>query len=190
MKSIRILNNLLLILLTGLVASASNADSIGDPIPSFYEEPGLSTNRDYEREHAQERIDPFTGKLQWHYVDLSIPGNGGFDLKVQRSYTNIGNPLPEATPFGVGWTVHFGRLLSASSSVSCLNGGSLVLELPDGSRQILYGPDAWTISPLTLVTTNLWGATCDGNGVTILSPDGTTYLMNYIGLPILDGNGS
>jgi hypothetical protein len=56
-----------------------------EPIPTFYQEPGLSPNREVVDQHVSERIDPFTGKLQIHAVDLVIPGNGGLDMKVQRA---------------------------------------------------------------------------------------------------------
>lgn len=96
-------------------SSAAFADGQDEPIPSFYEEPGLSRNRDFTNQHANERIDPATGKLQWHYVDLFIPGNGGLDLKVQRSYTSpyvpdFSSPPWEPTVTGLGWTMHFGRV--------------------------------------------------------------------------------
>ncbi len=56
-----------------------------EPIPSFYEEPGLSPNREVLDQHVNERIDPFTGKLQIHAVDLVLPGNGGLDIRVRRA---------------------------------------------------------------------------------------------------------
>src|SRR3954470_2339766 len=78
-----------------------------EPIPSFYQEPGLSPNRDYINQQVNEHIDPFTGKLQLHYVDLFLPGNGGMDIKVQRSYNSQDDVLSEPTALGVGWTMHF-----------------------------------------------------------------------------------
>ncbi|QKT04138.1 hypothetical protein HUS23_10090 [Ectothiorhodospiraceae bacterium 2226] len=50
-----------------------------NPIPDFYREPGLYPNRDFVNQHFHEHIDPFTGALQFHYVDVHLPGNGGFD---------------------------------------------------------------------------------------------------------------
>jgi hypothetical protein len=49
-------------------------------LPDFYKEPGMQPNRDYVNQHFGEHIDPFTGALQLHYVDVHVPGNGGFDL--------------------------------------------------------------------------------------------------------------
>ena len=79
----------------------SAADAL-EPIPSFYQEPGLSPGREYVNQQMNEHIDPFTGKLQLHYVDLFLPGNGGLDIKVQRSYNSQDELLTEPTVLGVG----------------------------------------------------------------------------------------
>ena len=57
-------------------------------IPDFYKEPGLNPNRSFVNQNFNEHIDPFTGALQLHYVDVHVPGNGGFDLSVTRSYSS------------------------------------------------------------------------------------------------------
>jgi hypothetical protein len=130
------------------VAAAAHAR---DPIPTFYQEPGLSPNREVVDQHVSEHIDPFTGKLQIHAVDLFLPGNGGLDIKVQRSYSSVDEFLADPrdtnlvvpSPIGVGWTMHFGRVLRGGNVAICDNanvnpGRMPVLELPDGSRQVLY----------------------------------------------------
>lgn len=174
--------------LTSVSASTVYANDANDPIPNFYQEPGLSRTRQYTNQHANERIDPFTGKLQWHYIDLFIPGNGGLDLKVQRSYTSQAEGFPAPSPTGIGWTIHFGRVLRTTANNTSICDTSTeanknpVLEMPDGSRQILYvGFDS-----MSFVTTNFWKATClldgSGGGLAVYSPDGTRYDMNVHGL--------
>ena len=72
----------------------------------------MSRTRDYVNQHPNERIDPFTGKLQYHFTDLFIPGNGGLDIVVQRSYNSLNESLDvETSPVGLGWTMHFWRVL-------------------------------------------------------------------------------
>src|SRR5262245_49704978 len=145
----KLLRSLLAVLACACLSHFAHAQSNYndlDPIPSFYQEPGQYPNREYVNQHFSEHIDPFTGKLQLHYVDLFIPGNGGLDIKVQRSYSSLDEKLGEAVPYGPGWTVHFGRLLRKATVDICdFNTGPTanpVLELPDGSRQILYvAPD-------------------------------------------------
>lgn len=68
-----------------LFGVASQAQEI---VPDIYTDPGLYPNRDYVNSHLNEYIDPFTGTLQYHQVDFYVPGNGGFDLKVIRSYNS------------------------------------------------------------------------------------------------------
>lgn len=169
-------------------AVISSAQTVPDlePIPRFYQEPGPHPNRDYVNQHFSEHIDPFTGKLQLHYVDLFIPGNGGLDLKVQRSYSSLNENLGEPVPYGDGWTMHFGRVLRKSTVAICDFNQSPtvnpVVELPDGSRQILYvGTDG-----ASFISTARWKATCatGGNGLIVHAPDGTQYEMTEQGITI------
>jgi YD repeat-containing protein len=161
-----------------------------EPIPSFYQDPGLSPNRDYVNQQMNEHIDPFTGKLQLHYVDLFLPGNGGLDIKVQRSYNSQDELLKEPTITGVGWTMHFGRVLRRAVIDICATntkvGNAPVLELPDGSRQILY----LSLDQTYLITTNRFKAVCNiaEGGLTVFSPDGVRYEMTTKGQPTPPGS--
>lgn len=190
-----------LVMFGGLVGSAW-ADGVDEPIPSFYQEAGISKTRSYINQNDSEHIDPFTGKLQHHFVDVFIPGNGGMDLKVQRSYNSV-NDLSnvndfwisphEKSPVGIGWTMHFGRVLKWTGAYLCdavnIPGRNAVFELPDGSRRILY-PSLDT-AVVSWVTTDFWRAECGSAGVllVIYSPDGTKYEMTSaaMGAPIGTG---
>ncbi len=163
-------------------APRSYADGPDEPIPSFYQEAGHGVNRVEDAQHPNERIDPFTGKLQWHFIDLDIPGNGGLDIKVQRSYSSLNEILGEPSPAGVGWTMHFGRVIhKAAVSVCAMGQGATfnpVLELPDGSRQIMYE----SVDATTRITPAFWKGTCDpSGGLIVQSPDGTSYEMTTPG---------
>jgi len=160
-----------------------------EALPDFYKDPGIYPNRDYVNQHVTENVDPFTGALQIHSTDVYLPGAGGFDLKVVRSFNstriNPTNPadLSTSSLAGMGWTVHFGRVLKNRNTFICLNsdsgtaiGDNPVIELPDGSRQVLaFTP---TGSPLML-TTQRWRAECigAGTGLAVYSPDGVRYDM-------------
>lgn len=155
--------------------------------PDFYKEPGIYPNRDYLNQHVSENIDPFTGSLEIQSTDVYLPGIAGFDLKVVRSYNttriNPANPadLTTSSIAGLGWTVHFGRVLRKANGNPCANANAAdtldnpVLELPDGSRQVLaYTP---TGSP-AMLTTQRWRAECIGStGLAVYSPDGVRYDM-------------
>jgi YD repeat-containing protein len=154
-----------------------------EPIPTFYQEPGFSPNRDYVNQHVSEHIDPFTGKLQFHSVDLFIPGNGGMDIKVQRSYNSINELLEEPTALGVGWTMSYGRVLRRAGIGLCdmnnIAQNAPVVELPDGSRQIMY----MSLDSSFYISQNRWRADCSptGTGMFVTSPDGLRYEMTTVG---------
>jgi YD repeat-containing protein len=184
----RLLAAMMLSLLAGAVQHLHAQGT--DPNFEYYKEPGQYPTRAYLNQHFNEHIDPFSGRLQHHYVDLYIPGNGGFDLKIQRSYTNpdeAGNS--ELSVVGTGWTMHFGRVLRKSSIALCnvnfAGGVSMpVLELPDGSRQILFRDDAHFPGTAAYITTSRWRAECmsGGLGLRVHSPDGTRYEMTQPGI--------
>ena len=176
------------VLLT-FVCSAAAEEVTGDEIiPDFYKDPGLYPNRDYINQHANEHIDPFTGALQYHHVDLHIPGNGGFDLKVIRSYNsssidNHENLHKFESLAGLGWTVHFGKVTKVLNYSICYNINTAsvkdnpVLELPDGSRQVLAFTGKTTP---TMLTKQYWRGECISGGIAIYSPDGTRYDMTHL----------
>ncbi|WP_110382383.1 Ig-like domain repeat protein [Nitrosomonas ureae] len=179
------------ILVITLILIPINVIAENEVIPDFYQDPGIYPNRDYLNQHFNEHIDPFTGALQLHYVDIHLPGNGGFDLNITRSYNSASidasNPSAYQSLTGLGWTIHFGRILKAANTSICFNNLSTlisdnpVLELPDGSRQLF----AFTgnSSPLML-TTQYWKAECivgsSNSGLAVYSPNGTRYDMTHM----------
>lgn len=176
-------------ILGGVIAASAVSAIAQEVIPDFYRDPGLNPNRSYVNQNFSEHIDPFTGALQLHYVDVHLPGNGGFDLKVVRSYNSstidAANPAAAEGYAGIGWTIHFGRVLKVKNTNICANANALsvidnpTLELPDGSRQILAFTGS--TSPLAL-TTQRWRADCHSTkpGMVIFSPDGTQYEMTQL----------
>lgn len=154
-----------------------------DAIPDFYRDPGLNPNRSFVNQSFNEHIDPFTGALQHHYVDMHLPGNGGFDLKVVRSYNSASIDPNSLSGYesnaGIGWNIHFGRVLKSNDTNFCANSfisvaKNPVLELPDGSRQILATSSS---TSALLMTTQRWKADCIANGLAVTSPDGMRYEM-------------
>lgn len=174
------------IVIAAALAATASAQEV---IPDFYKDPGLSPNRSYVNQNFSEHIDPFTGALQLHSVDIRIPGNGGFDLSVVRSYNSASvdptNPAAYESLAGLGWTIHFGRILKTKDTMVCSNTNGLsvvdnpVIELPDGSRQLLTFTGG--TSPLAL-TTQFWRADCYGAaaGLSVYSPDGVRYDMTQL----------
>jgi hypothetical protein len=162
-------------------------------VPDYYSEPGIDPNRAYVEQSFSESIDPFTGKLQLHYVDLHIPGNNGMDVMVQRSYTSLDDELTDQDPqsiIGFGWTLHYGRI-KRSKTTTC-SGNQLntsndnpVLQLPDGKEEVFFYRANTSISGgYEYISKNNWVAECTGgsndpaDSWTVKSPDGRVYVMS------------
>jgi YD repeat-containing protein len=105
-----------------------------------------------------EQVDPASGTLTVVGTDLVLPGNAGFSLAVQRVYNSSIFPdyasgstqLEEDSWAGIGWKLHFGRILHADST----SAGQMQIEMGDGSRHALYhslgNPNIWTTSDFWL----------------------------------------
>lgn len=100
---------------------------------------------------VSEHIDPLSGTLTLSHTDIHLPGNGGLDVNLIRTYNSaiwgrrdIATPgfmaLYEKSPVGIGWSMHMGIVRNPFG----LGGSNLsspdnpVVEMPDGSRHILY----------------------------------------------------
>ena len=174
---------------------------IASEIPDFTQEPGISPVREYSvSQNGTEFIDPFTGMLRLSYKDLVVPGNGGLDIVVNRTYKNIqqvagtGVVLDGRTTTGLGWDVHFGRVYSGLSlltagcsvGVNSFTDANPVFELPDGTRKVFYERLNSSAS-YSWITKDRWTAVCvneliDGRrdgGLRITSPDGIKYTVNF-----------
>jgi hypothetical protein len=159
-------------------------------LPEPYLEPGLNPYREQLQDaDVQEYIDPFSGQLHRRYVDISIPGNGGLDLKVMRVYNNVQQSIMYRSTIGQGWNIHFGRIVGTAQAFTTLctkplpstRAGSIFLERPDGNQEILYAADVSPYSSYLYVTPSRWKAICAGpnhGGLIVTSPEGIEYTMN------------
>lgn len=179
--------------MSGAFAQGSNDTSLPS-IPDFFQQKGLPRAQGVEAQSTNELINTFTGKLQYHFTDLLLPGNGGMDLAIRRSYNSIDDPLAtpanwasyEYSPIGLGWTMHMGRVIRGANKAICSASwasaaANPVLELPDGSRQILYEYYEAGASTPTWLTKDFWRAKCHSGFLHVQSPDGTTYEMTAMG---------
>ncbi len=170
-----------------------------DILTDYYAELGLNPQHDYLNQNINEHIDPFSGSLQRHYVDMLIPGNGGLDIKIQRSYNHPQGTLGMRTPTGVGWNIHFGRLIKPGSwpvgndACNDTNATDLddnpIFELPDGSQKMLFNSKTVSSGNPLYMTKDRWSAECKQfststagtfNGLVIKSPDGISYELGYL----------
>lgn len=66
-----------------------------DPV---FDARGFDPNREYVSQLPFEHADPMTGNLLLTFTDLVLPGNAGFELKIQRAYNRLisSSTRPEA----------------------------------------------------------------------------------------------
>lgn len=169
-----------------LIASNTAKADMAD----FYSEPGSNPNRSLSSSSDFDAIDPFSGKLRLQHTDIFIPGNGGLDLEVVRSYTS-GNVWNGQYGYS-GWSMDFGYVEVADPTTLCISkvygstsSANPILVTQDGSQQVLFGVSATVGMPqwtFLYITKNFWKASCEaaGNGLVVTSPDGKTYDMTYL----------
>ena len=54
----------------------------------LYDAPGFDPHRDTISSFPNEHIDPFTGGLILTFEDIRLPGNGGLDPVIQRTFNS------------------------------------------------------------------------------------------------------
>ena len=124
-----------------------------------------------------EQVDPASGTLTVVATDLVLPGNAGLNLAVQRVYNSAVFPdydtgstaIEEDSWAGIGWKLHFGRIIHADST----SAGQMQVEMGDGSRHPLYhslaNPNIWTTSGFWLYNPATH---------TLQLPDGRVYVFD------------
>jgi YD repeat-containing protein len=140
---------------------------------------GFAPGRDTHTVLPYEHVDPMSGNLVLVTTDLVLPGNAGLDLVVQRVYNSKIHPRYEhgdLTPeerswVGLGWRLHFGRVINPTSLVS----GETKIEFPDGSRHPLYQTTAF---PEGWMTRGF--ARYDRTTHTLKLPNGLVYTFGHV----------
>lgn len=133
-----------------------------------------------------ESVDPFSGNLTIIQRDIHLPGNGGLDLDIVRTYNSAiwgrrDTDFPglitrnEKSPLGYGWSLHMGIVKNpwGSGSSNRYLPDNPVVVMPDGSSHTLFvdkndssqfiSKDYWIYKA---VTTSKWE---------LLLADGTKY---------------
>ena len=162
-----------------LTSSSLLADEI---VPDYYAETGTGSRYEYSSNHPTEYIDPFSGTLHLDVEDMRIPGRGGMDIIIRRTYSNYQDQTPTSSIpkslYGVGWNITFGRIFSDDYNVCNTNQGRRpVLEQIDGKRTMLHIDSE---NNFDFITSNLWGANCitSSGGMEVYSPEGMKYTMD------------
>lgn len=155
-----------------------------------YYEPGINPYREQVGQDGVSSVDPYTGALKVRHLDLLIPGNGGLDIKVMRTYDSsrviqFGVGGGQTSPIGNGWIFHFGYM---SGYKVCQPGtaGHIppTIQLPDGAEfRLAKAPVGFA----HLYTSREgWVADCanasTGEGLIVYSPEGLKYEMTVKGI--------
>ncbi len=137
-------------------------------------DPGQITFREQISEIQNEKIDPYTGELSLSYTDLTLPGKGGLDLAIVRTYQanrkldQMPLGLRWDTPLGLRWDIHMGRIMR--------NGFYVNIELHDGTKNTAVKVD--TSNSKSYYTKDFWKV--DLSNVPFLQlPDGTKIEFNH-----------
>lgn len=158
-----------------LMAGAIDA-SAQDPV---FDARGFDPHRSFFNQVPFEHIDPLTGNVLLTFVDLVLPGNAGFDLRIQRTYNSKiyknydtqGDFPREDSWAGIGWTFHQGRVIHGLTSDAAWP----VIEMPDGSLHQTFPhitPVPSGCSPC-FITREYWIYDKDDFKLTL--PNGTVY---------------
>ncbi len=137
-----------------------------------------------------ERVDPFSGYLTIVQRDIHLPGNGGLDVNIIRTYNSAiwGRrdtsfpgliALNERSPLGIGWSMHMGIVRNpyGTGSANRYLPDNPVVEMPDGSSHTLYRD----INDSTrFISKEFWIYKEVGSGLWELTlTDGTVYTFVY-----------
>ncbi|MBI4228790.1 MAG: hypothetical protein HY693_03605, partial [Deltaproteobacteria bacterium] len=158
-----------------------------------YDELGFKKNKTYLKFSPQEYVNIFSGNLLLTNTDIILPGNGGFDLKIQRTYnsklfaafTSIDNPTISGLTLGslgLGWDVHFGRISDYGLTV-VNDPNEFFLQMPDGSIHPIYSNEHPNINShvnSAYITEDFWIIDYDqANDRYIMTlTDGTVYTFS------------
>lgn len=134
----------------------------------LYQGVGIDPERTVYGDEPSESIDPFTGELVLNYTDLHLPGNGGLDLKIQRSYFSK----------KFDWRITFGRIKRNSDLVT--------VELPDGS--VHYGYAEPGTNNTKFLTKDFWKISFptspnEQDPPILTTSDGTAYIFAVLASP-------
>jgi YD repeat-containing protein len=131
-----------------------------------------------------EQVDPLSGNLLMAVTDLSLPGpipltvSRSYNSKFHKDFEHNDQSVGEWSPLGVGWRMHFGRVLHAESTTA----GDTVIEGTDGGGGPLYQtsayPEGWITKGFVRYNRNTNQA---------LFPDGLVYTFGHVGASNIAG---
>jgi hypothetical protein len=172
-----------LVLILVMVCGAANVARAQHPL---FDARGFDPHRSFFSQLPFEHVDPLSGNLLLTFTDLVLPGNAGFDLRIERSYNSKifrdyqtnpnGGLIEEDSWAGIGWRLHLGRVLLGPTGL-----GRPVIQMPDGSDHPAFFHEA----PLPpgcapcYITKDYW--IYDASDYTLTLPNGRVYTFGHVG---------
>ncbi|MBI5099136.1 MAG: hypothetical protein HZB30_07835 [Nitrospirae bacterium] len=152
---------------------------------AFYDSSGFNPDHGAFSMVPYENIDTFTGGVTLTSIDAKLPGNGGLDLVIQRTFNSkkvckiwqsFGSSFScktvgENSWMGLGWTLHFGRIIDAY-------GTNPVIEMPDGSQHKTF---TYKNDTSKKITRDYWIFDPQTNPKTITFTDGRKIYFGHPG---------
>jgi YD repeat-containing protein len=191
-------------------ASGEPADSSrADLVPTFHDDAMLKDSFWSLDDLEQSSVDTWTGSVKRKAVDVVLPGPGGLDIVVQRTYrsapsrVDLGDPLatnrPYRTysPYGLGWDMGFGmvedwvNLVDPATQIVTVRqicetdtrsmSTRPILHLPGGEGEETFARSKrdFIDNGPHYVSRSGWGITCK---LTPLPDESTFYLTSPAGL--------
>ena len=125
---------------------------------------GIDTDRHYYSTEPNEYIDPFKGELTLVYTDLTLPGNAGLDLQINRLYSSWMTSAKLA--LGYGWDIQFGKVIKKNANLYRIKLGDGKLYYAYKNGQYYYTKDFWKLDDT-------------GGKITLFTNDGTQYVFDH-----------
>jgi Domain of unknown function (DUF6531) len=129
-------HQVLLVATVALLLRSANADGAD----RVFDARGFDPHRPFFSQLPFEHIDPLTGNLLLTFTDLVLPGNAGFDVKIQRTYNskiykdyqNLGETLAEDSGTSQAIRALRGDNRTARELFDALRQGAEVVEAKPG----------------------------------------------------------
>ena len=170
-----------------LLAHALHPDGLRAETP--HGATGFAPTRSTHSVAPFEHVDPFSGNLLLTFTDLVLPGNAGLNLVVQRTYNSKIHRDYQDTPnhfklrtwVGMGWSLHFGRVVQSQSFTP----GEPTIQMSDGSSHPLYNALDPSNPHGSWVTSQVWRyrRAVGREPARLKLPNGLTYEFGHVGIP-------
>jgi YD repeat-containing protein len=173
-----------LIVIAALTCMPSKAQAQGPFTHDFF-----AGNHQLDSAAPNEHVDPLSGNLLVTATDLVLPGNAGLNLAVTRIYSSQIFPDYESSGStayeddnwaGLGWRLHWGRLIHLEGLGDGGTPPTTVVELPGGGGGLLHWIPQYMNAPFPEKFVTGHFARYDKDTKELRLPGGLVYTFNHM----------